>query len=86
MRIEKKFDEAIQSTKEMILCRVRQAYLISDIYDYEEELLTKSLSKVIKENQGSEEQFLELLAINYMVQGICANHVCDIYERGASSE
>lgn len=80
------FKKAIQSIKEIILIRFREVSAISNLYDYEDEIITKSVFKTAKDNSGTEQQFLDLLTISYIIQGICSNHENEIYERGISSE
>lgn len=76
------YTNAIQSTKGIILFFARDAYLIPQLYDDEEEILTTSLDVVTADNSGKREQFLELLKVMYMIKGICDNHMNDINERG----
>lgn len=72
---ETNYNKAIQSAKDIILFHARNAYLIPELYDDEEEILTTSLDVVTEDNSGEREQFLQLLKVMYMIKGICDNHM-----------
>lgn len=61
-----------KSAKEMILANAGYAYYAlgranSDNTHQEEELITYAMQKVLEEDTGSEEQFLELRGLSYIV-------------------
>ena len=67
-----------KSAKEMILANAGYAYYAlgranSDNTHQEEELITYAMQKVLEEDTGSEEQFLELRGLSYMLRGIADN-------------
>ena len=67
----------MHSVKEMVVLRAREAYLALKIAqentEYEEELMLNALMKVLEEDRNDKEQFVEYLALSYMLQGIATN-------------
>ncbi|MDD6481392.1 MAG: hypothetical protein PUF65_03800 [Lachnospiraceae bacterium] len=67
-----------KSAKEMVLLNAGYAYYAlgranSDHTCQEENLIAYAVSKVLEEDTGSEEQFLELRGLSYMLRGIAGN-------------
>lgn len=67
-----------KSVKEMLLMRVGEAYyalgsLGSEETKQEEKLINYALFKVLEKDMGMEKQFIELLGLSYMLQGIADN-------------
>ena len=76
MSENKKYDT--KSAKEMVLERAGEAYCEigrvrgADTY-FEEELIGNAVIKVLEKDTNNREQFLELMGIAYMLQGISTN-------------
>lgn len=76
--MNKKMKYDTKSAKEMILLHAGYAYYAlgranNDNTSLEEELIAYAVSKVLEEDTGSEEQFLELRGLSYMLKGIADN-------------
>lgn len=83
--MQKKIKYDMKSVKESLLMRAGEAfYALGRINNentiYEEELIAHALYKVLDDDIGTEEQFLELRGLSYMLQGIAQNlrHMEDI--------
>lgn len=76
MNKETKYDT--KSAREILLQYAGEAYCaLGGVKKFntmcEEELITYAMYKVIEEDTGSEEQFLELRGLSYMLRGIADN-------------
>ena len=76
--MNKKIKYDTKSAKGMVLLNAGHAYYAlgranNDNTYQEEELIAYAMSKVLEEDTGDEEQFLELRGLSYMLRGIADN-------------